>query len=391
MKLPNCDSFVFLSVDPWQEERWARKQMFAYHLAQRGAKVVYFTESRQSLRKWPLIHRKHERLYLVDVPLIGPCRLHGRLAPPCEKAAELILLAVLWKLRIRRATFLAYQPQNVRLSLRIARYIGKTLLCYDYTDDWSEFFRKNAHEKNRVLEDDKWALTAADIVFAVSAKLFEKARQFNPNSYLLPNATSFENFHKAMLPGPIAADIGGIGQPLIGYVGKITTWRIDFDLLRYIAENRPNWSFVMIGPFNPDVHEMVAQFDDLANISFIGPREYWKLADYMRAFSACILPHKTDNLTEAMDPIKLYDYLATGKPIVATAVREADKFRGVIEVCDGQAAFLAALDRVVNEPEADVDRERRLSLARANSWEQRVDELITIMNKSTCGANRTSG
>ena len=374
---------VFVSVDPWQETRWARKQMFASLLAEQCRKVVYYVESERSERKVPTIQRLRHNLLLIDIP--NPFR-SSRMSLLTRLGNWAVTVSVKILLRcfgIREPIFIVYQPHNLWFAKKVANWTGVSLFCYDMTDDWSKFPGQSEWKVKAILEAEEKALRHADVVFAVSEVLLEKAKKYSRKAYYLPNATSFENFNLVMSDIQVDDEILRISPPRLGYVGKITGWRLDFDLIKWVAEKKPEWSIVLIGPVHPNditQHE-VSKLKPLKNIHFLGPKEYWNLARYIKGFDVCILPHKDDALTQSMDPIKLYDYMATGKPVVAANVREAAKFSSVIQVAASREEFLSDVEKVLGQ-EVDDLQEQRLSVAKQNSWRDRVQLMANILQSS---------
>jgi glycosyltransferase involved in cell wall biosynthesis len=214
------------------------------------------------------------------------------------------------------------------------------------------------------------------VVFAVSHHLHRDAQRLNAHAHWLPNATSLHE-----LPGDVGWDaaIERSGRPRLGYIGQIGD-RVDFDLLRVIAESQPGWSILMIGPVWSN---RVRQAEDLArlpNVHFLGRRPYAALPGIIRQLDVCLIPHTVDALTDSMDPIKLYDYLALGKPIVATHVAGVDRFADAVYVARSPEAFIAQIAAALGETGGALTA-RRLALGRENSWETRAEQLWTTVKE----------
>jgi glycosyltransferase involved in cell wall biosynthesis len=379
MKSLEDKDVVFISVDPWQEDRWARKQMFAWLLSGKFRNVVYYVEPGRSPRKLPLLKRLKKNLFLVDVPFI-PNFLHFIFFPRLRVQISCFLLWIALKyLRVNKPIFIIYQPHNLAFAKKLTSMFGKSLVCYDLTDDWSEFFNTFESWKQQFIESENLVIKQADIILAVSEKLFHKARSINSNTYYLPNATNFNNFNRVAQNIEIAPQILRIPGPRIGYVGKITPWRIDFDLIKFVAKSKPDWSIIMIGPIHPEAKDLVNDLSKSENIFILGPKNYYSLPEYMKGFDCCIIPHLIDPLTESMDPIKLYDYMATGKPVVATALTEANKFKDFIKIGNSYEEFLSFLIESVKQKPSEETIGRQLETARENSWENRADQLTKIL------------
>jgi len=254
----------------------------------------------------------------------------------------------------------------------------RALAVYDWTDDWSQFEVLPVADREELVRINEDAIRRADIVFAVSQNLFKRARALNPNAYLAPNATDWDLLQSAGDPTqPPAADLAAIPHPIIGYMGQIGD-RVDFELLREVALARPNWSLVLVGPVWAHKRPAAEALGTLPNVYLMGRRPYADLPSFMRGFDVCAIPHTCDQLTASMDPIKLYDYLTSGKPIVTTRVAGIDRFEDVLYVADGPGEFVARTATALAE--ADPGRvERRKEYARANTWQRRAAELYQIV------------
>lgn len=382
MKSSQDKDIVIISVDPWQEDRWARKQMFAWLLSDKFRNVIYYVEPGRSERNLPHLKRIKNNLYLVDIPYIPHLVKHTSLSRLGVQISCLALWVLLKILRVKDPIYIIYQPQNFAFTKKLSSSYGKSLICYDMTDDWSEFPGISEWRREQFLKSEKLVIEQADTIFAVSKKLLERAIQINPNTFYLPNATSFGNFNRVTQPIEISPEIQPIPEPRIGYIGKITPWRIDFDLIRYLAVNRPDMSFIMIGPIHTEAEPLVEELGILKNVFFLGPKNYYSLPEYIKGFKVCVIPHKVDTLTDSMDPIKLYDYMATGKPVVSTSVTEAIKFREVMKIAKSKEEFLSFLDDMINDAPNEEIIKRQLKIAQENSWENRTDQLIKILEQN---------
>jgi glycosyltransferase involved in cell wall biosynthesis len=205
----------------------------------------------------------------------------------------------------------------------------------------------------------------ADVVIAVSDELRRQAKALNRNTHRAPNATDPAVLGVASREGPIAPELTRIPHPIVGYVGQVAD-KMDYQLIDELAKARPNWSFVFVGPVWLHRQREADTLSDRPNVHFLGPRPFEELPTYLRGFDVCFLPHRRSKLTLSMDPIKLYDYLATGKPVVSTGVAGLDRFEDVVWVADDAPGFLRALEQALGE-EGSL-RARRLAYARANSW-----------------------
>jgi glycosyltransferase involved in cell wall biosynthesis len=194
----------------------------------------------------------------------------------------------------------------------------------------------------------------------------------------MPNATDPAKLGDAAIDGPVAPRLADLPRPIIGYVGQVAD-KMDYGLIGQLARARPNWSFVFVGPVWSSKQEQVAALQALGNVHFFGKCPFDQLVHYLRGFDVCTLPHAISPLTRSMDPIKLYDYLASGKPIVSTAVAGVERFSDVVYVGHTLEEFLACLGMALQE-DSNV-RERRLRYAQENTWQQRGAAVWSIIQE----------
>ena len=187
------------------------------------------------------------------------------------------------------------------------------IVIYDMIDDWSAY--KDAPKY--FPQTEPYLLQNADIVTATARTLYQKALQCNKNTYLCPNAADIEHFSKARREWGKPEDLPE-GRPRIGFFGIIREW-FDVDLLRYAALQRPQFEFCLIGGYSEDVFE---QFKGLMNVHFLGSKDYSSLPQYLHHFDATIIPFLVGDLIRSTNPIKVYEYLAGGKPVIATDIPE---------------------------------------------------------------------
>lgn len=214
------------------------------------------------------------------------------------------------------------------------------------------------------------AVKTADIVLATSDKLFLRAQKINPFTYLVPNGCDFEHFSRTDLPIP--PDIAGIKRPIIGYIGVVATW-VDLELIEKLAEAFPQYNIVMVGPLYN-----VAQVPRKANIHWLGYKDYKDLPAYAQMFDVGIIPFKRTSMVEAVNPIKMWEYMAVGMPIVSVSIPEAEKYRELIYTADSHESFIHAVVEALKEDSLE-KRSRRLLTARNNSWLARAEEIAGII------------
>jgi glycosyltransferase involved in cell wall biosynthesis len=238
-------------------------------------------------------------------------------------------------------------------------------------------------DKAAVQAMDEEMTRAADIVFVSSAPLYERKKGIAKELVLSPHGVDFEHFSSACsdnLPFPQAFD--PMNKPVIGFWGLIEN-RIDLDLIRFLAIKNPTWNILMIG------HVAVQDnpCSELRNVIFVGPRKYSDLPSFAKLFDVAILPYKNNEFVFHCNPIKLREYLATGKPVVSTYYPEIDKYRDIVSIADSYEEFSEKIDwHLKNDTQEKACL--RMGRVKAESWEKRLEEISGILNKKFNGQKK---
>jgi glycosyltransferase involved in cell wall biosynthesis len=212
-------------------------------------------------------------------------------------------------------------------------------------------------------------LRRADLVFASSADLQARAAAIRVPAILVPNAAEYEHF-AAAASQPLAepADLARLPAPRLLWYGTLGPW-VDTALLAGIARARPHWTLVLVGPA---AGADLAVLAGLPNVYLLGWRPYAALPAYLRHAAVCLLPFVTSDLTRAVDPVKLYEYLAAGKPVVATPLPELAKCGDLVDVVTTPAEAVAAVERHLAAPESEARVAARLAFAAQHTWQERA-------------------
>ena len=213
----------------------------------------------------------------------------------------------------------------------------------------------------------------ADLVVANSSWLAEYAGQWNPNSVDIGQGCNPEAFIKDDLPEP--PDMKSIPRPIAGYCGAVNAMRLDEELLIHIARSLPDISLVLVGP--ADSRFAGSQLTQLPNVYFLGLKSPDRAAFYVHQFTVCINPQFVNPLTIGNYPRKIDEYLAAGKPVVATATAAMEMFQEFVELCTSKEDFVLAIRKLVDRPEEDSGKSvtERRNFALSHSWENSVGAL----------------
>jgi glycosyltransferase involved in cell wall biosynthesis len=250
--------------------------------------------------------------------------------------------------------------------------LGERLSVYYCIDDYSALPDVN-EEAVRAMDEE--TTRKADLVFVASKTLLAAKRRLNPDTHVSPHGVDVEHFARARdgQTGQGPADTAGLPRPIIGFFGLIEKW-IDLGLVNYLAEQRPEWTFLMIGrvAVGPD------QVPRRPNLHFLGVRPYETLPDYGRQFDVAIIPYHLTRQVLHANPIKLREYLAMGKPVVSVATPEIEKYADVVRLARSREEFLAQLDAAVADRSA-AEVERRVARVAAESWDARLWSVLDVV------------
>jgi len=276
-----------------------------------------------------------------------------------------------FRLRLKRAQNLLSHPGSRKIVLYLWRPEFERALAlseYDlsvyHIDDEYSF----STVENSISETEARILANVDQVFIHSPALFDKKGTINSNTDLVPNGVNYKSFSK---PATEPHDMAPIPHPRIGYTGRLKN-QLDWQLLSNLALKHPEWSFVFIGPQapHPEITNFINELSCQPNVFFLGAKSVQDLALYPQHFDICIMPYRANDYTKFIYPLKLHEYLASGRPVVGTYIRTLHDFADVVtlvrEPDDWSLAIKKALGPLNNTTER---RAARQEVARQHDWQ----------------------
>jgi len=256
-----------------------------------------------------------------------------------------------------------------QLALGLRASFGATVL-YDCMDDWETFPNFGAFN----LTEERMLASEADVLLVTAQRLVEKFQRQGLEPLLVRNAADYEAFAGVSAGRTL---LQSIPKPIVGYFGAIADW-VDLDLVYTAASARPGYSFVLIGEvFGRDV----SRLRSLPNVHLLGHREYEEIPFYLFEFDVCIIPFLVNQVTNATDPVKLYEYFSQGKPVVATAMAELEPWRDLMYIARNAADFAEMLDQSLLEKNSHLSH-RRIEFAQSNTWKHRYSTINRAIAKN---------
>jgi glycosyltransferase involved in cell wall biosynthesis len=376
---------VCLGFGEWDAELWTNQQHLMARLARRNR--VLFLES-LGLRQPRLAGRDLRRMtrrmaraaagaHPVDglhvlSPLVVP--IHGR--PRIRELNARLLRAQVGRaaraLGFERPLLWSYVPQAEWLVERLR----PAAIVYHCVDDIAA--QKGVQAAAFRGAEARFA-ARADLVLASAPALAERMRTLNDSVFYAPNVADTERFASALDEGPTDPALAALPRPRIVFTGAVVATKLDLELLEGVARSRPDWSIALVGPVGAgDPRTDISALERLPNVHLLGSRPYAALPEVLRGADVALVPYAINELTRSVFPMKVYEYLAAGLPVVTTPLPALAGASGVAVAADAPAT-VAAVERALAEDGPERRRERSAAV-RGHSWEARLDEIGSYLS-----------
>jgi UDP-galactopyranose mutase len=350
--------------------RWNFVYQRPQHLMTRCAqdRRVFFFEEPEYVRN---VRPRLQIRSAGDVTIVVP-----QLSEECLDTNEeqrLLVDELLQHADIRDFLLWYYTP----MALAFTRHLNPTAVVYDCMDDLSAF--KNPPTALRALDAE--LMRRASLVLTGGQSLFEARRHLHHNIYPFPSSVDVNHFAQARLLDTDPPDQARIPKPRLGFFGVIDE-RMDLALLEGIADARPDWQLVMIGPVVKIDPASLPQSD---NIHFLGGKTYAELPHYVAGWNVALLPFARNEATRFISPTKTPEYMAAGKPVVSTSIRDVIRpygQQGLVRIADDAPGFVRACTAAMSEN--SVNRERQAdAFLRQTSWDRTWSRIRVLLESAS--------
>jgi glycosyltransferase involved in cell wall biosynthesis len=375
--------FIVLSTQDW-DALPTRKHRFARWFAEGGNRVLYVEQQmhwagwladlkNQFSRAWHWLRGPRPvapNLWVFTLPVVLP---FFQMSEPINRLNNLFLLPVLRaqarRLGFERPVLWTYTPHS-------ADFVGRLdeqAAVYECVDDFTS--SRGLIDPQVIGRLERRLIEAVDLLIVTAPALLESKLNKARRAILVPNGVEAEHFARAADPDlTVAESLAGLTPPVVGYLGTLNYW-IDTHLLGRLAREHPDWTLVLVGP--DDLLADLAPLEGLPNVVRTGRVPYADLPEYVRAFDVCVNPYVLDGVAEHCSPLKLYEYLATGKPVVSVDMPEARQFAGLVRIARDADEFIRLVEEALAED--DGHSEARMAEARNHTWRRRFADVSTAL------------
>lgn len=330
----------------WDVQLFQRPQQLALALAEQGALVFYMHPS--AVAGTTAFEQYQARIYLCNVPI---------------ETFAILDSPLIYLLTWNRTYASAFRTPRI---------------IYDYVDDIKVF---DGNYKQMVFDHEQ-LVRGSHLVLTTAAALYSATKKMRPDALLCPNGVNYAHFQvakdkKNLDPPDDMISIINRGNPIVGYYGALAEW-FDYDLVMALARQRSDISFVIIGPdYDGTMHP---DFLDFPNLDWLNVKPYKQLPIYLAYFDVAIIPFVLNEITHAVSPLKLFEYMAGGKPVIVTPMKESMRYEDVI-VADNVNTFSECIDQALDLGGDETYLHRIEKTALESTWQARAKQILSALEQ----------
>lgn len=383
------DCILFATAD-WDEPYWTNKQHCARELSRLGWRVLYVESvglrsprlgsGKDWKRIWARIRKgisvlligatERQKNIWVLSPLVVPnASDRGLVCWVNQKILQFALMKHMQKHQFKSPLIWTYHPYM----LKQIEEINSSKLLYHCVDDLAEIPGVDVEKFKKA---ETRLLKKADIVFTTAYPLKEHCQKINTNTYFLPNVVDIEHFAHAYQEEGLPHDLQQIDTPRLCYHGVLSDYKINFDLLYDAARKRRDWNWIFIGEEREgQANPTIKALGLLPNVHFLGYKPYADLPRYLSGVQVGLLPSRINNYTNSMYPMKFYEYLAAGVPVVSTPLKFLDEIASHVAIASSANEFIEAIQTQLKNGRIEKKVSRRI-IGNKN-WRDRTVEMLS--------------
>ncbi|MDF7662178.1 glycosyltransferase [Erwiniaceae bacterium L1_54_6] len=387
--MKNDKYVILLSTADWDNPFWTNKQHVAVELSKLGYKVLYVDSL--GLRKPGLNKKDMRRIFFrILKSFKAPKKVRDNIwvwspinlpwndvsfARTLNKT-YLNLFLNLWTkmLGFQKPWLWTYNPLTTEF-LNPKKFSKTIYHCVD------EIKSQPGMPKEILENEEIKLLKVSDTVFVTAPQLYETKKKWNDSIFYFSNVADYNHFNQAVtINFERPEDLKNITRPILGFIGAVSNYKVDFKLLQHIAKSRPDYDIVIIGLVGEgDPETNVDMLMSCKNIHFLGPKKYETLPQYLKFFDVALLPNRLNEYTDNMFPMKFFEYLAAGKPVVSVNLSSIREFDGIVKIGHDYDEFLFQIDTVLSEKNAR--QGEFLDLAKEYTYESRMKKMLASIKE----------
>ncbi len=264
--------------------------------------------------------------------------------------------------------------ENVR-AVDIAVHFKSELIVYHVSD----LFSADLYTAHRQLQNqrEKRVTETSDVVICVSRELYALKCDDRENVFYIPHGVDFDLFQEATKKDEMMQELAAIPRPIAGYFGTLTAYN-DIELLEYCAKQLRNVSFVFAGQITGGDYSGLKRLD---NVYFLGRIPYEKIPKLCASFDVCLLQWKMSDWIRCCNPLKMFEYMASGKPIVSVPIKETMQYSDIISIASSKDEFAEAIRWELQNDTPERSR-KRIETAKNQSWDKHVEKISELIENT---------
>lgn len=382
---------VLFSTADWDNPFWTNKQHMAKIFEANGHRIIYIDSL--GLRKATATAKDFKRIFRRLQALISPYKQVSqsiwRVSPfilPFHNN-KFIKIFNKWflfftiqflakKLKFKDIVIWTYSPVTDDI---VDLFKDKKLLVYHCVDD----LRASPGIDANMIEERETSLAKkANIIFTTSQTLLQRLILINIQTYYLNNVCDYNHFARAKLESfEEPKEYKNILKPRILLIGALSHYKVDFELIAFIAQQKPQWSWILIGEIGEgDPETNVALLKACNNVYFLGAKSYNVLPQYLQHCDVTVIPARLNQYTDSMFPMKFFEYLSAGKQVVTTDLKTLHEYRPIYYNSKNSGEFLQNLSDILNT-NSTKDEEKILQICLKQTWQKRYEMMLTLIRQ----------